>query len=154
MHIKIVCVGRKSSNEIELLCREYEKRLKGSVNMGWQFVDSVAGKMTKQEQRQRETNSLLALLSPQDLIVLLDETGKQLTNSKLAHMYETWQQSTRPIVFVIGGAFGVSDDLRQRSDFVWSLSLLVFPHEMVRLILVEQLYRTQSIIDGLPYHHE
>ncbi|MGN6353769.1 MAG: 23S rRNA (pseudouridine(1915)-N(3))-methyltransferase RlmH, partial [Parafilimonas sp.] len=85
---------------------------------------------------------------------LLDETGKQLTSVELSNFIEQKiNAGERTIVFLIGGAFGVSNEIKQRADFIWSLSKLVFPHGLARLILAEQVYRACTILRNEKYHH-
>jgi 23S rRNA (pseudouridine1915-N3)-methyltransferase len=85
--------------------------------------------------------------------VLLDERGHNVDSPALASALRGAFDSGRTVTVVIGGAYGVSDRVRERADFVWSLSKLVFPHQLVRLILAEQLYRAQEISAGRSYHH-
>ncbi len=154
MKIVIISVGRKSGPEITSLCQEYEKRLANKHQIIWQFVEPETGKMTRNEQRQRESTRIIDKIPDDYLVVLMDEAGKQINNIALGKEFDKWRQLPQPIVIVIGGAFGVSKNLQQRADFVWSLSKLVFPHEIVRLVLTEQIYRIQTILDNQPYHHE
>lgn len=89
-----------------------------------------------------------------DFVVLLDETGKELSSPELAQFIEKrCMDSGKRIVFIIGGAYGVEQQVKDRADFIWSLSKLVFPHELVRLILAEQIYRACTIIKNESYHH-
>src|SRR5699024_2652867 len=88
-----------------------------------------------------------------DYVILLDERGKNFTSPQLAQHVQQLFDTGRHPVFIIGGAYGVNDALRARADTVWSLSNLVFPHQLVRLMVVEQLYRAQEITAGRPYHH-
>ena len=87
-------------------------------------------------------------------MILLDERGKNISSPELSKILMNGFVNSQNFVIVIGGAFGVADELRQRANFVWSLSKLVFPHQIVRLILVEQIYRAQEISSGGKYHHE
>ena len=84
----------------------------------------------------------------------MDERGDELDSPPLAKLFDTAFTASRQMTIVIGGAYGVDDRVHQRADIVWSLSPLVFPHQLVRLILSEQLYRAQQIIAGHPYHHD
>ena len=84
---------------------------------------------------------------------MLDETGKNIDSPSLSHKLEQLTIQNQ-IVFIIGGAYGVDERIKQRANFIWSLSGLVFPHMLVRLILIEQIYRTQEILKGGPYHHQ
>lgn len=89
-----------------------------------------------------------------DFVILLDEHGKELSSPELAQFIEKrCMDSGKRIVFVIGGAYGVEQSVKDRADFTWSLSKLVFPHELVRLILAEQIYRACTIIKNESYHH-
>ncbi|MGE5327716.1 MAG: 23S rRNA (pseudouridine(1915)-N(3))-methyltransferase RlmH, partial [Thiobacillus sp.] len=89
-----------------------------------------------------------------DAVILLDEAGKLINSQDLSRKLTEYFNRSKNIVFVIGGAYGVHDALFERADFIWSLSPLVFPHQLVRLILTEQIYRAQEIDAGHPYHHE
>lgn len=99
-----------------------------------------------------ESDRLLGRLSPDDFVILLDERGRNLSSPELSTVI--MEHTSQSIVFIIGGAYGVTDDVRRRANLVWSLSKLVFPHQLVRLILTEQLYRAQEIARGGKYHHE
>lgn len=89
-----------------------------------------------------------------DFVILLDETGKELSSPELAQFIEKrCMDSGKRVVFVIGGAYGVSQEIKDRADFTWSLSKLVFPHEIVRIVLAEQIYRACTIMRNEKYHH-
>lgn len=90
-----------------------------------------------------------------DFIILLDERGKEMSSPELANFIEKrCMDSGKRIVFIIGGAYGVDENIKKRADFTWSLSKLVFPHELVRIILSEQIYRACTIMKGEKYHHD
>ena len=94
-------------------------------------------------------------LQPTDILILLDETGKMLSSPGLAKLIQQKaNQSAQKIVFLIGGAYGVDEEIKKRAQFTWSLSELVFPHMLVRLILAEQVYRACSILANEKYHHQ
>lgn len=95
---------------------------------------------------------MLAKLSPQSQAILLDERGKQMTSTALATRLGDWQADGRDLNFVIGGPDGVSSAVRERADFIWSLSSLTLPHGMARVLFAEQLYRAWSLSTGHPYH--
>ena len=99
-----------------------------------------------------ESEQILARIKPDDYVILLDETGQLLSSPELATRLEA--QRGQAIVCIIGGAYGVNQAVKQRANLIWSLSKLVFPHQIVRLILIEQLYRAQCIINHHPYHHQ
>ena len=98
-----------------------------------------------------ESETILARLRADDFVILLDERGKNLSSPELSETI--CSHTNQRVVFIIGGAYGVTPELRQRADVLWSLSRLVFPHQLVRLILAEQLYRSQEIYKGGKYHH-
>ena len=152
MSLRILSVGKQSSVEFQKLTSEFEKRLDKRFRIDWQFV-APSGQQ-KDVARRVESDALRSKLDSADFIVLLDERGDSgLSSEKFAEKLDQWTTQNRPLVFIIGGAYGVDDELRARADFVWSLSGLVFPHEVVRLVITEQLYRAQCILAGHPYHH-
>lgn len=105
--------------------------------------------------KKHEAQSILSNLHKDDYLVLLDEKGQMITSPQLANFIEQRANSSvRLLIFLIGGAFGVDDFIKSRANFTWSLSPLVFPHQLVRLILAEQVYRACSIIRKEKYHHE
>ena len=150
--MKIIAIGKKHEkwvlNGIEL----FEKRLKKPFNLSWDILPH--SNFAEEKAREEETQRILAKIKPNDFVILLDERGKNISSPELAKMLLNGFVNSQNFVIVIGGAFGVSEELRQRANFVWSLSKLVFPHQIVRLILVEQVYRAQEISSGGKYHHE
>ena len=130
----------------------YQKRLKKPFDVEWVLLPHSAKQGL--EARENESEAIFSRLRPDQYVVLLDETGKLLDSPALSGVLLQQLESSRPVTIIIGGAFGVNDDLKRRADLVWSLSSLVFPHQLVRLLLIEQLYRAQEIAAGKPYHHE
>ena len=104
--------------------------------------------------RQEESQRILSHLNANDYVILLDERGKSIDSPSFSKLLLSPLESSREVVIIIGGAYGVDDTIHHNADFVWSLSQLVFPHQLVRLILAEQIYRAQEIAGGKPYHHE
>jgi len=104
--------------------------------------------------REEETLRILEKIKPNDFVILLDERGKNISSPEFAKLLSNGFVNSQNFVIVIGGAFGVTEELRKRANFVWSLSKLVFPHQIVRLVLIEQIYRAQEISSGGKYHHE
>ena len=101
-----------------------------------------------------EGELILARVDKSEMVVLLDERGRQLGSRDLADKLAQWQTDGRDLCFVIGGPDGVSDACRQRADFTWSLSRLTLPHGLARVLLAEQLYRAHSLQAGHPYHRD
>ena len=150
--ITILAVGKKHESWISEGLERYEKRLKMPFNVEWVLLPHSSLEQT--EAREEESERLLSKISHGSFVVLLDETGKNSSTPDIASLFENQFVHAKPIVIVIGGAYGVTTQLQNRADFVWSLSKLVFPHQLVRLILTEQLYRCQEIARGGKYHHD
>lgn len=147
----IVSVGKRHDVAIVSAIDEFTDRLDREVTTSWHLIKpSGANEPTA---RRVESAAVLGFIQDGDFVVLLDERGRETASEALATLYDGWLQRCPRIIFVIGGAYGVDDQLRERADFVWSLSQLVFPHQIVRLLLVEQLYRARMITKGHPYHH-
>ena len=113
-----------------------------------------AGMMSEMDLKLKEGEMILNFLKKEDYLVLLDERGKQMNSEGLAaFIQQRANESEKNLVFLIGGAYGVSEEVTKRANYKWSLSQLVFPHQLVRLILAEQVYRACSIIRNEKYHH-
>ncbi|GAB3752796.1 23S rRNA (pseudouridine(1915)-N(3))-methyltransferase RlmH [Zhihengliuella somnathii] len=151
MAIRILAIGKKHEAWVGEGIDRYGKRMKKPYDVAWQLLPHSS----RQEEaaRAEESERLLAKISPQDYVVLLDERGRNIDSPALAARLQGQFDTARNVTIIIGGAYGVNDTVHQRADFVWSLSKLVFPHQLVRLILAEQLYRAQEIAGGRPYHH-
>lgn len=149
--ITVIIIGKKHEWWVAEGIERYQKRLRAPWNAVWQLLphsslhDALA--------RQQESERILARVKPNDFVVLLDERGKPLDSPAVAALCSQAFTSARTLVFIIGGAYGVNAQVHERADVVWSLSPLVFPHQLVRLILAEQLYRAQQIANNTPYHH-
>lgn len=148
--MKIISICKKIEPELKNALESYSRRLQGRFRVEWVLLPNSPDK--DDLARSHESDAILGRLRPTDFVILLDERGENITSPALSERLQA--NLGKDIVFVIGGAYGVNDALRQRADFVWSLSKLVFPHQIVRLILVEQIYRAQTIMQGHPYHHE
>jgi 23S rRNA (pseudouridine1915-N3)-methyltransferase len=149
MIIKIVSVGSKPSLEISALITDYTKRLPRTVSVSWQYLKHSKLDDVNNSKLQ-ESESILRAINHDDFVLLLDEKGKNLNSNELSDLLF---KNNKNIVIIIGGAYGVSDVVSQRANFIWSLSKLVFPHQIVRLILAEQIYRAHTININHPYHH-
>lgn len=149
--VLILAVGGKHDPELTAAIAKYETRLKSRFTFQWQTVPYST--QSGDTARRDESTRLLAKIKSSDYIVLLDERGIQTSSEGLAAKIESIPSHLR-LVLVIGGAYGVDETMRERANYIWSLSKLVFPHQLVRLILVEQLYRAEMIRDNHPYHHQ
>jgi len=152
MPIRVISIGKKHDSWVSEGIQRYQKRLKRPYDIEWVILphSSLSDVMARQEESQR----ILSRLKAYDFVILLDEKGKSIDSPGISRLITDQLESSKDVVFVIGGAYGVDDTVHHRADFVWSLSPLVFPHQLVRLILTEQLYRAQEIAYGNPYHHE
>jgi 23S rRNA (pseudouridine1915-N3)-methyltransferase len=152
MPIRILAIGKRHESWVAEGIERYEKRLKKPFVCEWVFLPHSAreGVVARQEESER----LLAKLSDDEYVILLDERGKIIDSPELARLLRVPLDSSKNITIIIGGAYGVDATIHARANVVWSLSLLVFPHQLVRLILIEQIYRAQEIAMGGPYHHD
>ena len=152
MPIRIIAIGKKHESWVFEGIQRYQKRLKRPFNIEWMILPHSS--LPEARARQEESQRILLRINANDYVILLDERGKPIDSSELSSLLRKIIDSSRKIVIVIGGAYGVDDVIMKRANFMWSLSRLVFPHQLVRLILTEQLYRAQEIAGGNPYHHK
>ncbi|GAC1387015.1 MAG: 23S rRNA (pseudouridine(1915)-N(3))-methyltransferase RlmH [Candidatus Saccharimonadales bacterium] len=150
MQIVIFTVGRKLSPAAKVLHDEYTKRLSSWAEVEHRLVapSKLAGKAAVADESKR----ILLALKPDDYVIVLDERGVQYANVQFANHLAKIQEYMKRTVLIIGGAAGVSQEVRDRGQMVWSLSSLVFPHELVRILVAEQLYRTFALMHDHPYH--
>jgi len=150
----ILSLGKSHDAYIKEGVELFTKRIGHYYPIDWQLI--VPSKLTEPSQiKKAEAVSILKALAATDVLVLLDEKGKMLSSPGLANLIQQKaNQSAQRIVFLIGGAYGVDDEIKSRANFTWSISELVFPHMLVRLILAEQIYRACSILANEKYHHE
>ena len=149
MKITIITVGNKPNSPAQQLIYDWEKRLSRHIQLSWHFIPHAKGD-TKAAVRS-ESIMLSSKIPDKSFVILLDERGSQLSSPNFSELLFS---ANKDIIFIIGGAYGVDDSIRNRADYIWSLSKLVFPHELVRLLLIEQLYRADCIQRGHPYHHD
>jgi 23S rRNA (pseudouridine1915-N3)-methyltransferase len=157
MKITLLQTGKTTDRNISELVDLYTNRIKKYT--AFEIITIPELKNTKNmpvlEQKNREATKIFQSISEEDYIVLLDEKGKELRTIELSGLLEKlFFLPKKRIVFVIGGPWGFSDSVYARSDFKMSLSKMTFPHQLVRLLFLEQLYRVFTIIKGEPYHHE
>ncbi len=156
MKLLLASVGKPHEAYIKAGVEDFSNRINRYFTASWLIIATPknAAVLTEQELKKAEAALILAQLQKDDYLLLLDEKGKQLSSPQLAqHVQQRANESCKRMVCLIGGAFGVDESIRSRADFVWSLSNLVFPHMLVRLILAEQLYRACTILRNEKYHH-
>lgn len=151
MSIRILAVGKKHEKWVADGIDRYERRLRKPFDATWQLLPHSARE--GEGARTEESERILQKVDRDAFLVLLDERGQNVDSPALAARLQGAFDAGKHVIVVIGGAYGVDDAVRARANFVWSLSKLVFPHQLVRLILAEQLYRAQEIAGGRPYHH-
>lgn len=152
MALRILAIGKKHESWVAEGIDRYSKRMKKPFDVSWQLLPHSARE--GDAARAEESARILAKIQPRDHLILLDERGKNIDSPALARALQQPLDAARPVVLVIGGSYGVDTSVHQRADFTWSLSQLVFPHQLVRLVVAEQLYRAQEIAGGRPYHHQ
>lgn len=151
MSITALAVGKKHEKWAVEGIERYTKRLRKPYDLDWKLLPHSSRE--HDAARQEESERILSALKPQDHVILLDERGKNISSTSLAEHLQGSFDDGHHVVMIIGGAYGVTDELQHRADFVWSLSRLVFPHQLVRMLLAEQVYRAQEISGGRSYHH-
>ncbi|MFC4261864.1 23S rRNA (pseudouridine(1915)-N(3))-methyltransferase RlmH [Ferruginibacter yonginensis] len=156
MKIQLWSIGKPHESFVKEGIELFTKRIANYYPVEWHIIPMPknAGVLAPQALKDKEGESILSTIQKDDYLVLLDERGKMFTSEALAQfIVNRSNESIKNIIFLIGGAYGVSDSVSKRAQQKWSLSTLVFPHQLVRLILAEQLYRACSIIRNEKYHH-
>jgi 23S rRNA (pseudouridine1915-N3)-methyltransferase len=156
MKIQFWSIGKPHESFVKEGIEIFTKRITHYYTAEWKIIPMPknAGIMEPTMLKLKEGEVILECLQKDDYLILLDERGKTFTSEALANFIEQRAgESLKNVIFLIGGAYGVSDAVTQRANFKWSLSNLVFPHQLVRLILAEQIYRACSISRNEKYHH-
>ena len=153
MKLRIIAVGHKMPDWVAEGYAEYAKRMprEATIELVELKPDKRAAGKSGEQVREAEAVRILEAAG-KDLLIALDEHGQQLTTLKLAEKFKGWLAGGRDVALVIGGADGLHLDVKQRADWLWSLTPLTLPHGMVRVLLAEQLYRAWSVINNHPYH--
>ena len=141
--IRIICGGKKNQDEYLSLINEYERRLRRPFDISWEFVEEerLLERLDKWPYTGRE------------FVICCDERGKNISSDEYSLLISNAFLNNKDVVILIGGAFGFTPEIREKADFVWSFSKLVFPHRLFRLMVVEQIYRAWEINRGSHYHH-
>ena len=143
--IRIIAGGKKNMGEFVGLISEYEKRLRKPYEIEWRFME---------EEKLAEYLEKWPFKRASSYVICCDERGENISSDEYSRKLARAFTEGRGVVILIGGAYGFSDSVREKADFVWSFSKLVFPHRIARLIVAEQIYRAQEIARGGKYHHE
>ncbi|MFI3315339.1 MAG: 23S rRNA (pseudouridine(1915)-N(3))-methyltransferase RlmH [Rikenellaceae bacterium] len=157
MTIDLIVIGKTNIDFVEAGIAEYKKRLSRYVKFSIITLPDIKGakNMGDNDLKSREGDMILSAVKNYDQVVLLDENGREFSSEGLAEFIDGHAlRSTRSICFVVGGAYGFSQDVYAQYKTKLSLSKMTFSHQMIRLLFIEQLYRAHTIIKGEPYHHK
>lgn len=157
MTIKLLTIGKTDNTNLQALIIEYEKRLKHYVPFKMEVIPDIknAKNLSENAQKEQEGQMILKKLNATDILILLDENGKQYTSIDFSKYLQIKMNSgIKQLVFAIGGPYGFSDAISQKAHGKISLSKMTFSHQMVRLFVVEQVYRAFTILKNEPYHHK
>ncbi len=157
MRINLVCMGKTDDKEITKLVNYYQNRLPKYWNFEIVEIPDVknAKNLTPELLKKEEGKLFLNLIDNSDMVILLDEKGKQFTSREFAIKIDQWMSSSvKKVNLIIGGAYGFSEEMYDRANEKMSLSKMTFTHQMIRLFFVEQIYRADQILQGKPYHND
>jgi 23S rRNA (pseudouridine1915-N3)-methyltransferase len=156
MKIQFWSIGKDNEPYIKAGVEDFTNRISHYISVEWHIIPVLKNKgmMSEMDLKKKEGEMILNWLKKDHYLVALDEHGKQMNSEKLAEFIQTRaNESMKTLVFVIGGVFGLDEAVLNRANFKWSLSKLTFPHQLVRLILAEQVYRAFTIMRNEKYHH-
>ncbi len=157
MKIKLLAIGKTDNKQLIQLIDEYQKRLKHYVKFEFEIIPDIknAKNLSEQQQKEKEGELILSKLQNTDQLILLDDKGKQYSSVEFSkYLQKKMNAGLKQLVLVIGGPYGFSDAVYQKAQGKLSLSKMTFSHQMIRLFIVEQLYRGFTILRNEPYHHE
>ncbi len=157
MKISFWSIGKNNESFVKEGVEDFTRRISRYFKTEWSIIPMPkhGGVLPPTELKKKEGEVILQLLSKDDYLVVLEERGKQINSEGLATFLQARaNESTKHLIFLIGGAYGLDDSVLKRANFKWSLSQLVFPHQLVRLILAEQVYRACTILKNEKYHHQ
>jgi 23S rRNA (pseudouridine1915-N3)-methyltransferase len=156
--MKIQCwsIGKNHESYIKEGVEDFTRRISKYFPVEWEIIPTPknAGMLSEMDLKKKEGETILEWLKKDDYLVVLDERGRSISSPQLAELIQTRaNESVKTLIFLIGGIYGIDDSVLKRANMQWSLSKLVFPHQLVRLILAEQLYRACTILRNEKYHH-
>ena len=157
MRINLICIGKTDDKEIISLIKYYLPRIPKHWNFELLEIPDVknAKNLSPEQLKKEEAKLFQNQIESSDLIILLDEKGKQFTSREFSEKIDFWMgSSVKKVNILIGGAYGFSDEIYQRANEKISLYKMTFTHQMIRLFFVEQIYRAATILQGKPYHND
>lgn len=156
MTIKLLAIGKTDNKDLQALIDDYQKRLGFYIKFEFEIIPDLkkAKNLSEDQQKQKEGELILGKLNATDVLILLDENGKQLDSVGFSQYLQKHMNSgIKQLVFVIGGPYGFSPEVYQKANGKLSVSKMTFSHQMIRLFVIEQLYRGFTILKNEPYHH-
>lgn len=157
MNIKLLAIGKTDDKNLHTLIEQYQKRLSFYVKFDLEVIPDIknAKNLSEAQQKEKEGELILSKITPTDQLILLDENGKSFSSVGFSdYLQKKMNSGVKTLVFVIGGPYGFSDVVYQKANGKVSLSEMTFSHQMVRLFVVEQIYRAFTILRNEPYHHQ
>jgi 23S rRNA (pseudouridine1915-N3)-methyltransferase len=157
MNIKILMIGKTDNSIMKTIVDDYSKRLSMYINFSFEVINDIknAKNLTEIQQKEKEGELILAKLKPSDHLVLLDENGENFSSIGFSDFIQKKMNSgIKTLVLVIGGPYGFSESVYKKANGKIALSKMTFSHQMIRMIIVEQLYRAFTILNNEPYHHQ
>jgi len=157
MQIKILAIGKTDNKQLQVLIEDYQRRLGFYIKFEFEIIPDLkkTKNLSEEQQKQKEGDLILNKLQSQDVLILLDENGKQLHSVGFSEYLQKHMNSgIKQLVFVIGGPYGFSEAIYKKAHGKLSLSKMTFSHQMIRLFIIEQLYRGFTILRNEPYHHQ
>ena len=155
MNIKLIYISKNKSKNIEFLVEDYEKKINHFISYSSIGLKNKNQKSEKKLIQKSESNLILKNIKNNDLVILLDEKGKEFSTKDFSKFIsDKMINKTKNIVFIIGGAYGFSSEFKKKFKLKIALSKLTFSHDMARLFFSEQLYRSLTIINNIPYHNK
>lgn len=156
MNIKLLAIGKTDNKNLQTLIDEYTKRLGFYIKFDLDIIPDIKNvkNLSESEQKNKEGQLILSKLTATDQLILLDENGKEFNSVGFSEFLQKKMNSgIKTLVFVIGGPYGFSDEVYQKAQGKVALSQMTFSHQMVRLFVIEQIYRGFTILNNEPYHH-
>jgi 23S rRNA (pseudouridine1915-N3)-methyltransferase len=156
MNIKLIAIGKTDNKNLVALIEDYAKRLSFYIKFDFEVIPDLkkVKHLSEAQQKEKEGELILAKIQNSDVLILLDENGKQMTSEAFSdYLQKHMNSGIKTLIFVIGGPYGFSDAVYNRANGKLGLSKMTFSHQMVRLFFIEQLYRGFTILKNEPYHH-
>lgn len=157
MNIRLIAIGKTDNKDLQSLINDYSKRLSFYVKFDLEIIPDIKNvkNLSEAQQKEKEGELILAKIGPTDQLILLDENGKTFSSVGFSeYLQKKMNAGIKTLVFVIGGPYGFSETVYQKAQGKVSLSEMTFSHQMVRLFVIEQMYRGFTILKNEPYHHQ